>query len=97
MRLRVPGVDLWTTHKPLLAEVCLMMMLLGSGALRKQCQAQRGCLPSCLRLGGPPGRGWAGWALLQLRALLLPRWRSHSLSNHPLPPFQSTCTTPTTC
>ena len=31
-RLRLPGVDLWTTHKPLGAEVCLMFMLLGAGA-----------------------------------------------------------------
>lgn len=30
-RLRLPGVDLWTTHKPLAAEVCLMFMLLGAG------------------------------------------------------------------
>ena len=30
-RLRVPGVDLWTTHKPLEAEVWLMFMLLGAG------------------------------------------------------------------
>jgi polyferredoxin len=29
-RLRLPGVDLWTTHKPLAAEVCLMFMLLGT-------------------------------------------------------------------
>ncbi|PSC70095.1 ATPase AAA [Micractinium conductrix] len=28
-RLRLPGVDLWTTHKPLTAEVWLMFMLLG--------------------------------------------------------------------
>lgn len=31
VRLRLPGVDLWTTHKPLVAEVWLMFMLLGAG------------------------------------------------------------------
>ena len=31
VRLRVPGVDLWTGHKPLWAELCLMFMLLGAG------------------------------------------------------------------
>jgi hypothetical protein len=29
-RLRLPGVELWTSHKPLLPEVCLMFMLLGA-------------------------------------------------------------------
>lgn len=28
-RLRLPGIDLWTTHKPMAAELCLMFMLLG--------------------------------------------------------------------
>ncbi|KAI3423796.1 hypothetical protein D9Q98_009634 [Chlorella vulgaris] len=29
-RLRLPGVELWTSHKPMLAEVYLMFMLLGA-------------------------------------------------------------------
>lgn len=33
VRLRLPGVDLWTTHKPLVAEVWLMFMLLGAGGV----------------------------------------------------------------
>jgi hypothetical protein len=34
-RLRLPGVDLWTSHKPLAAELALQFILLGAGA-RKQ-------------------------------------------------------------
>lgn len=31
-RLRVPGIDLWTSHKPLAAELALQFILLGAGA-----------------------------------------------------------------
>lgn len=40
-RLRLPGVELWTSHKPLAAEICLMFMLLGSGERR----CMRGAVP----------------------------------------------------
>ncbi|KAK9803256.1 hypothetical protein WJX72_000197 [[Myrmecia] bisecta] len=30
LRLRLPGVDLWTSHKPMAAELALMFMLLGA-------------------------------------------------------------------
>lgn len=34
-RLRLPGVDLWTTHKPAWSEVMLQFMLLGAVYLHK--------------------------------------------------------------
>jgi polyferredoxin len=40
-RLRLPGVELWTSHKPLLPEVCLMFMLLGAGEARPPGMAGR--------------------------------------------------------
>ena len=54
-RLRLPGVDLWTTHKPLAAEVCLMFMLLGAGAGISARHAPKcGCLAPLLLLLPPP-------------------------------------------
>jgi hypothetical protein len=34
-RLRLPGIDLWTTHKPAWSEVALQFMLLGAVYLHK--------------------------------------------------------------
>lgn len=34
-RLRLPGIDLWTTHKPAWSEVMLQFMLLGAVYLHK--------------------------------------------------------------
>ena len=31
LRLRPPGIDLWTTHKPMAAELALQFTLLGAG------------------------------------------------------------------
>jgi len=33
LRLRPPGIDLWTSHKPMAAEVALQFTLLGAGML----------------------------------------------------------------
>ena len=34
LRLRPPGIDLWTTHKPMAAELALQFTLLGAGLQR---------------------------------------------------------------
>ena len=44
LRFRLPGVDLWTTHKPMGAEVCLMFMLLGAGAWLAQVAGSLMCV-----------------------------------------------------
>lgn len=33
LRLRPPGIDLWTSHKPMAAELALQFTLLGAGML----------------------------------------------------------------
>ena len=33
LRLRPPGIDLWTSHKPMAAELVLQFTLLGAGML----------------------------------------------------------------
>lgn len=87
-RLRLPGVDLWTTHKPLAAEVCLMFMLLGGGV----CGA-RG-IPAA-------GSGWGvRWRPFSLDALPCFSACTSDFANASptsLPPPQCTCTTATTC
>jgi transcriptional regulator with AAA-type ATPase domain/NAD-dependent dihydropyrimidine dehydrogenase PreA subunit len=35
LNLRPPGIDLWTTHKPTAAEVCLLFLLLGAVLLHR--------------------------------------------------------------
>ena len=32
LRLRPPGIDLWTSHKPMAAELALQFTLLGAGS-----------------------------------------------------------------
>lgn len=47
-RLRLPGVDLWTSHKPAWSEVMLQFMLLGAVYLHKYALSM--CFP-CLTAG----------------------------------------------
>ena len=35
LRLRPPGIDLWTSHKPMAAELALQFTLLGAGMLQQ--------------------------------------------------------------
>ncbi len=49
LNLRPPGIELWTTHKPTAAEVCLLFLLWGAVVLHR--------LPEVLAQGG-----WGTWA-----------------------------------
>lgn len=33
LRLRPPGIDLWTTHQPSNAEACLLFLVMGAGVV----------------------------------------------------------------
>ena len=59
-RWRLPGVDLWTTHKATSSELSLMFMLLGAGGDGGRAQAEAG--------GGGGGRRHSGGVLPQLEA-----------------------------
>jgi hypothetical protein len=54
VRLRLPGVDLWTSHKPTWYEVALQFMLLGAVYLHRCGGTQLGalgCMPCCAGSG----------------------------------------------
>ncbi len=37
LRLRPPGIDLWTTHQPSTAEACMLFLVMGAGEGARRC------------------------------------------------------------